>query len=612
MGVLSVEQPDVFSQLLPGQSNVESITCGSGRVLKWLCTQGHVYECSVFKRVKRGIGCPFCAGTRVLPGFNDVATTHPAIALKWVDDSVLPTEVTAGSKKKVLWDCGAGHVRSRVVRDIVQGVSCRECYDKKRVSTIRLLRDSSLFQELVCPVEERALHVHVRSSESFSWVCAKGHIFDATVKNRDMGRGCPFCAGTRVLPGVNTFSATFPDSISLLADPLQGETVTAWSSRKLQWVCPLRHSFSKEVQHVSSVLRRGGEVCPVCAHRVLMKGVNDLRSRYPALMDEWGDGRNPSDILGSSVPVLWKCSAGHSWQSTANDRSRRNSGCPQCSASGGEKELRSFLVSILPDNSIVFNDRSVISPFELDVFVPEKKIAVEFNGVFWHSEDAGKDKNYHRNKWQLCADRGIQLITIWEDDWRDKNSVVKSMLARKLGVSSEKRIPARACELTMVDSVVARDFMESHHVQGFAPGSKYYALVFNGNIVAVLIALLSQKRLLITRYASAGIVQGGFGKLLKYCVKENPGTPIVTFADLEVSDGKLYERLGFELKEVLSPEYKYVFRGKRYHKFGFRKKRFKNDPNLVFDSSLTERELATLNGISRVWDCGKLKYELSP
>ena len=117
----------------------------------------------------------------------------------------------------------------------------------------------------------------------------------------------------------------------------------------------------------------------------------------------------------------------------------------------------------------------------------------------------------------------------------------------------------------------------------------------------------------LERYCTSQVVVGGMGKFLAYGLswaRLVGVVDIVTFADLCVSNGDLYEKLGFVKDKVLRPDYRYIVNGRRVHKFNYRKKRFKEDPNLVWRDGLSESELAILNGIDRVWDCGKIRYTL--
>lgn len=84
--------------------------------------------------------------------------------------------------------------------------------------------------------------------------------------------------------------------------------------------------------------------------------------------------------------------------------------------------------------------------------------------IDWHSESQGKDRYYHYNKWKACSDKGIQLITIWEDEWRDKQDIVKSMLSHKMGVSQGARVYARTCTVSPLTAAVAREFLDTYHI----------------------------------------------------------------------------------------------------------------------------------------------------
>ena len=250
----------------------------------------------------------------------------------------------------------------------------------------------------------------------------------------------------------------------------------------------------------------------------------------------------------------------------------------------------------------------------MDIYVPERNIAIEYNGVYWHSERKGKGGKYHRNKVLTCKDAGVQLITVWEDEWQYRRDTVKSMIAHKLGVSPAKRVHARQTKVVELTVQQAREFCERYHIQGFVQGSLYAGLTDdNGNVVAVSVWRKNGAHAYLERYCTSQVVVGGMGKLLAYGLSwaQNKGiSQVVTFADLCVSNGDLYEKLGFTQDKIIRPDYKYVVNDRRVHKFNYRKKRFKEDPNLVWQDGLSESELAILNGIDRVWDCGKIRYTL--
>lgn len=278
-----------------------------------------------------------------------------------------------------------------------------------------------------------------------------------------------------------------------------------------------------------------------------------------------------------------------------------------------EKALANWLEEI--GLVVVRNNRTLIAPKELDIYLPDYNVAIEFNGLYWHSEKF-KDKNYHYDKYLACKDKGIRLIQVWEDDWDYKELIVKNMILHKLGIGSSERIFARK---TVIDRNPSRaevvSLLEANHIQGAASTSLSYGLRSNGNLVAVLcMKKVSGEDVEwdLVRYATAANVVGGFTKLLK-AFREDYAGSIKTFADLTLSDGKLYERTGFSLQKIIKPDYYYISTssGVRQHKFNYRKERFESRDDLIFDPELTEAELARLNGLLRVYDAGKIKYILN-
>ena len=115
----------------------------------------------------------------------------------------------------------------------------------------------------------------------------------------------------------------------------------------------------------------------------------------------------------------------------------------------------------------------------------------------------------------------------------------------------------------------------------------------------------------LSRYATAGLVRGGFTRLLTTFVKEHRPTQVVSFSDNTVSDGGVYEQAGFTRDGEIAPDYSYLVEGQRVHKFNYRLNRFRTDPDLKFEPGLTEKELADLNGLPRIYDAGKVRWVLN-
>lgn len=385
------------------------------------------------------------------------------------------------------------------------------------------------------------------------------------------------------------------------------------SPRSFQPVCSCGYGTPGKVRVAYS---KGGTTYS----KVVSLPENSLRVVAPEVASLLSPANNVSaDELSynSAKRVLWGCPKGHEWESPVYQLVSHGTRCPKCShsgKSGAEEELRNYVIELLGEDAVVANDKSVIPPYELDIYVPERNIAIEYNGLYWHNERRGKKRNYHRDKALSCKDAGVQLITVWEDEWQYRRDTVKSMIAHKLGVSPAGRIYARRTKVVELTAQQAREFCERYHIQGFVQGSLYAGLVDGaGDLVAVSVWRKNGTHAYLERYCTSQVVVGGMGKLLAYgpsWARLVGVVDIVTFADLCVSNGDLYEKLGFTKDKILRPDYKYVVNDRRVHKFNYRKKRFKEDPNLVWQDGLSESELAILNGIDRVWDCGKIRYTL--
>lgn len=456
--------------------------------------------------------------------------------------------------------------------------------------------------------------IHVHTKKIAHWVCSLGHTWSCQVRVRTRdGGGCRYCSHFDAWPGFNDLESLRPDVARLWDHTknkgLSPSTVTKASNRKVWWVCDKdhNHKWEAKIGHMTDGLRG----CPYCSGRKVLEGYNDIYHLYPGLITEWDYDKNtvlPTEVSrGTDIKVWWKCSNGHSTYSKINDRVIRGYGCSVCSpkVSSGEDEVHAFLLEIGIDN-IVRNTNKVIKPKQLDIYLPDRNIAIEFNGIFWHSAYHSKDS--HSTKTNLCNDLGIQLIHIWEDDWNFKRPIVKRLLKHKLGIKDEVTVFARKTAVRSMSKTDAKYFFDENHLLGFVPGSYYLALENTSGSVAAMILTRRGDTLTLNRYATSCNVPGGHSKLVSWVENNIKYKTMITFADLTISTGDLYEKTGWTKDKVLKPDYMYVIRNKRVHKFNYRKDRFKKDPLLKYDPSMTETELASLNNILRIWDCGKIRY----
>ena len=355
--------PEVAKDFHPSKNQgltAGTVASGPSQKVWWKCSVcGGEWQTAVSDRTSHHTGCPYCLGKKALKGFNDVATTHPQICEQWnysKNGALLPEQFTAGSRKRVWWHC-----------DVCHG----------------------------------------------DW--------EATIcsRTRESGGICPYCNNLQVLPGFNDLASQHPELLpEIAADKNPGfdpASVTFGSSRKIWWRCP---TCGGEWEATIASRANQGEKntgCPYCSNNKVLPGYNDLTTRYPHLMEEWDWAQNkvnPSQLLPSAdIKVWWICKhCGKSWQTTPHSRSAGNN-CPLCDPHRS-----------LPEASIEFylrRDFTVLHSYhtkwlgrkELDLFLPDYQIAIEYDGQAWH-EDLSRDLD----KNILCTEHGITLIRVREPE----------------------------------------------------------------------------------------------------------------------------------------------------------------------------------------------------
>ena len=280
-----------------------------------------------------------------------------------------------------------------------------------------------------------------------------------------------------------------------------------------------------------------------------------------------------------------------------------------------------FIRSMLDDIGIEYttNTRNVISPQEIDIYIPSKKIGIECNGVYWHSK---YDAKYHEDKYKKCLNLGIQLISIWEDWIRKDPEKVRSLILSKLGIY-DRKLFARKCIIRDVSAGECSDFLTINHIQGATKPVVRKGLYYNNELVGIMTFSKPSKlsgskkqidsdKWVLSRFCTSLYTQviGGANKLLKSFINEYHPSKIESFSSNDISTGKLYEILGFE-KESVTSAYWYIEKDtyNRYHRSSFTKSRLNA---LGYDtSSKTENEIMQdINRYYKIYDSGHTKYVL--
>lgn len=373
---------------------------------------------------------------------------------------------------------------------------------------------------------------------------------------------------------------------------------------KVDILCHKHGIFSQRASHH---LRGNG--CPSCHFETKRKGRLDFIEEAVGL---YGDKYDYDELKykNNHTKTTITCKLHGSFRQQPK-KHLLGEGCPICSSSKSkaESDIHNWIESL--GLKTLSSDRQLIKPLELDIIIPEKKVAIEYNGVYWHSEKFGKDKNYHLNKTSLCKEQGYRLIHIWEDDYNKNPERELSFIRHTLGCSETKTIYARKTTPKEVNKDEAKKFLDAYHIQGSVGASSFIGAYLENKLVSVTAFTYKDNKSYVelVRHVNHGDynVVGSLGKATKYFSKLCD-LDIISFCDLARFDGKSYEKAGFIVDKILPPDYKYVLGDKREHKFNWRKKNIKSKISDIYDDNLTEKEMMELADIPRIWDCGKIRY----
>ena len=333
-----------------GSLTPKDLTHGSKKRAWWLCPKGHSYEANPNSRTASNSGCPYCSGRKVGED-NNLGVIYPKIAKEWhptKNGELTPKEVAPTTNQKV-W-----------------------------------------------------------------WLCPKGHSYYSVVSNRtNNSTGCPYCSGNKVGDD-NNLQYLYPEIAkewhSLKNNTLTAKDITPNSTKKVWWLCPKGHSYNTTVNRRVSMKTK----CPYCSGRKVGSD-NNLEFVHPEIAREWHFEKNenlsPRDFTRASTKkVWWLCPKGHSYEATIHNRTAKNpSGCPICTNQTSEPEIR-----ILSEFKSVFdtvNSRFKFKDVEIDVFLPDFNIAIEYDGKYWHKDKESTDLK--KNK--ILSSNGIYLIRVREE-----------------------------------------------------------------------------------------------------------------------------------------------------------------------------------------------------
>lgn len=430
------------------------------------------------------------------------------------------------------------------------------------------------------------------------------------------GTGCPAEKGHRISEAKRFSSERFiHEAKEIHGDRYDYSTVQYVRSAERVGILCRTHGLFLQIanDHLA------GSQCPKCSYDARGDGHRLTQEEFlNRAFDVHGSTYDYADVdyQGAHEKVPIRCRThGVFWQ-TPHNHLQDGNGCPSCVSpcSKGHQEVDEFIRALLVGEGVVTNTRSVIPPYELDTFIPQRKLAIEYNGVFWHSVDQKGGKFKHRDKFVRCKDQGIQLLQIDEHEWRNPltKAVWLSILRSKLG-KHERKIHARKTQFRVIDSADANQFLSRNHLQGVTSAAKWCFGLFSvsDDLVAVMTFSGHQKASLnLSRMAFIldTTVVGGAKKLFQNALPFLPTLDIITFANHRYSLGSIYATLGFTPDATLPPSYQWYYKG---HVMNKRQCRHEHLPKLLGETYMpiqTEHENMFRAGARCLYDAGYQRW----
>ncbi len=389
--------------------NPEKLSLGSKKRVWWKCEKGHEWEHSINDR-NRGDNCPFCSNKKVLKGYNDLITTDPEIVKEWnynKNNNLLPSDFVRGSAKKVWWKCKKGH-------------------------------------------EWQAI-IYTRTKQKSS---------------------CPYCCNQKILSGYNDLATKNPElakewnyakNNSLLPSHIAPNT-----NKKVWWKCEKGHEWQAGISE-----RNRGDNCPYCSGHKVLEGYNDLATQNPELAKEWNYKKNnnlkPQNVTNNSgKKVWWKCEKGHEWQAQIASRNLGN-GCPKCAnenQTSYPEKIIFYYISKVYKNTIENYKPDWLKPMELDIFIPDRNIAIEYDGRKWHKNSQNDNK-----KNELCKKHNVKLYRLREDGCAIINDLSMNYILKNIKADGSQVIDGLewlSKQLGInIDVDISRDYTEINNLINF-------------------------------------------------------------------------------------------------------------------------------------------------
>ncbi len=412
------------------------------------------------------------------------------------------------------------------------------------------------------------------------------------------GAGCPACGGVARL----TTEAWVAKALEKFGGRYGYEKVQYVNAHTKVTITCREHGDFEQTPHAH--IRGKGLGCPTCeGESVGARRRTNVRARLEAL---------GFDVVNAGVSggqVTLRCKKHGEYTQRAGDTLYKGSQCPRCAvrASRKEKEIAGMFRAL--GFVVETNTRKVIPPREIDIWLPELRLGVEYNGILYHSDKFMKKRTVHLDKQRAVEAVGGRLVQVFEDEYLYRRDAVRNAL--RCIVGKAPRVFARKCDVVWETAKDVAGFLDDVHVMGAARHGEAVSLFHGGVRVASMVfssavAYRGGDSIELARFASDGVVVGGASRLFSAYVAARAPETVVSYSDNRWYKGQMYAMLGFSQEAVSRPSYTVLENKRRNHKSNYTRAKLKSRPE--YREELSEREICAAAGLYRVYDCGTTRW----
>lgn len=520
------------------------------------------------------------------------------------DYSLVPDKITTNMKITVIcnekypWGEPHGKFTVMVNKHIYRGDGCTKCSGKYKRTKDDFVKEATY------------LHGGIYTYDNFVWNgtdkkstihCIKHNIdFEMTPSHHLNGQGCPKCRYEKSAKSNTHTKEWFVSKANKLHNSKYDYSKTEYIKSD-EKVCIICHEKDRNgVEHGefwmtpdNHLMKHHPQGCPKCGRDSTVNAKRLSFDEFVKAANKVHDSKytyDNSTYINTGEKMRMICPIhGEFWQKPTNHIYSQQ-GCPKCGnhMSISEDEIYDLIKDNFPNLTVEQRNHTIIKPYELDIYIPEKKLAIEFNGLIWHSDKFNDDKYYHLNKTELCEKQGIRLIHIFEDEWLEKRKIVESKIKDILGLYDEV-IDSDKCTVKKVTKILSYNFLALNNLQSDYLFDYSYGLYNNDELVSLITfrydasvdayELRSFSNKLNTK------VTNSLSKLFEYFVNVNKPNKVITYIDKRIENDEIYKQIGFEYVKDIEPDYFYVSRNGK-------KRVFKYDQSINEDNSY------------KIYDCG--------